>query len=328
MAATVLPAAERTTPAPHHTTDAQPTRVTDTSSARPADAPVSMIERMTLILDAFDISTPTLTLVELVERTGLPRSTLHRILDQLIRLRWLAHSGGGGYRLGMRILELGGLSADHNEIRDCAGPLLHELSERTGMVGHLAVLDGHDVVFLEKAGGSFAATLPTRLGGRMPVHATALGKAMLATLDPAVADAVSRTRLPRLTPRTLCDPEALHRELAQARMRQGVAIDREEAVTGIACVAAPLRGRGATPAALSLSGRADAMSFDRLARAVLAVAHEAGRLLSPGTRGGPDPGQIRRIRASQAAPATMPPGAAPSRAISSSLNTPATTRPR
>ncbi|MEU0540508.1 IclR family transcriptional regulator [Nocardia sp. NPDC005978] len=245
-----------------------------------AEVPVSMIERMTLILDAFDASTPTLTLLGLVERTGLPRSTVHRILDQMIKLRWLAHTSGG-YRLGMRALELGGLTADHNEIRDAVSPLLHELSQRTGMVGHLAVLDGRDVVYLDKAGGRFAASLPTRLGGRMPAHATGVGKAMLACLEPNIAEAALRTRLPRLTPRTICEPEALARELAQIRLRQGIAIDREEAVVGIACVAAPLRGRGTAPAALSLSGRADGMSYDRLARVVLEVAHEAGRALFP-----------------------------------------------
>ncbi len=267
MAVTVLPVAERTIPASRRS---EPART----------IPVSMIERMTLILDAFDAATPALTLLEIVERTGLPRSTVHRILDQMIRLRWLAHTSGG-YRLGMRTLELGGLTADHNEIRDAVGPLLHELAQRTGMVGHLGVLDGRDVVYLDKVGGRFSAMLPTRLGGRMPAHATGMGKAMLAALDPAIAEAASRTRLPRLTPRTFSEPDALRRELDHIRLRQGVAIDREEAVTGIACVAAPLRGRGAATAALSLSGPADAMSFDRLARVVLEVAHEAGRLLFP-----------------------------------------------
>ncbi|KZM71997.1 IclR family transcriptional regulator [Nocardia terpenica] len=250
------------------------------SGGRTAASPVSMIERMTLILDAFDATTPTLTLLELVERTGLPRSTVHRILDQMIRLRWLAHTSGG-YRLGMRTLELGGLTADHNEIREAVSPLLHELAQRTGLVGHLAVLDGRDVIYLDKVGGRFGATLPTRLGGRMPAHATALGKAMLAALDPAIAEAAVRGKLTRLTPRTLCDTDALQRELGQIRLRQGVAIDREEAVTGIACVAAPLRGRGMPPAALSLSGRAESMGFDRLARVVLEVAHEAARTLFP-----------------------------------------------
>ncbi|WP_454198691.1 IclR family transcriptional regulator [Nocardia sp. Marseille-Q1738] len=250
------------------------------TGAGTAEVPVSMIERMTLILDAFDSATPTLTLLGLVERTGLPRSTVHRILDQMIRLRWLAHTSGG-YRLGMRTLELGGLTADHNEIRDAVSPLLHELCQRTGMVGHLAVLDGHEVVYLDKAGGRLAAMLPTRLGGRMPAHCTALGKAMLASLEPSIAEAAFHSRLPRLTAHTITEPEALHRTLAQIRLRQGVALDRQESLEGIGCVAAPLRVRGTAPAALSLSGRVDAMSFDKLARVLLEISHEAGRALLP-----------------------------------------------
>ncbi|WP_067478024.1 IclR family transcriptional regulator [Nocardia amamiensis] len=251
--------------------------------ARAGQPPVSMIERMTLLLDAFDGATPTLTLVGLAERTGLPRSTVHRILDQLIRLRWLAHAPGG-YRLGVRTLELGGLAADHNEIRDLVSPLLHDLSQQTGMVGHLGVLDGPEVLYLDKV-GRYAATVPTRLGGRMPAHSTALGKALLATLEPSIVEASFRDRLPQLTARTIADRTELHRELGRIRNRQGVAVDNEESVPGIACVAVPIRGRGAAVAAVSLSGQigGDRAALDtaRLARLLVEVAHEAGRSLFP-----------------------------------------------
>ncbi|MGW4842104.1 IclR family transcriptional regulator [Nocardia brasiliensis] len=257
---------------------------TGSGPAPAARPPVSMIERMTLILDAFDGSTPTLTLLGLSERTGLPRSTVHRILDQMIRLRWLAHAPGG-YRLGLRTLELGGLAADHNEIRDVVSPLLHDLCQRTGMVGHLGVLDGREVLYLDKAGGRFAANVPTRLGGRMPAHSTALGKALLASLEPSIVETSFRDRLPQLTARTICDRTDLHRELGKIRQRQGVAVDNEESVAGIACVAVPIRGRGAAIAALSLSAHLDgdrkSLDTTRLARVLIEVAHEAGRSLFP-----------------------------------------------
>ncbi|MEU7769349.1 IclR family transcriptional regulator [Nocardia sp. NPDC049190] len=256
-------------------------------TARPAQPPVSMIERMTLIMEAFDGATPTLTLVRLAERTGLPRSTVHRIVDQLIRLRWLAHAPGG-YRLGTRTLELGGLAAEHNEIRDAVSPLLHDLCQRTGMIGHLGVLDGREVLFLDKAGGRCAAAVPTRLGGRMPAHSTALGKAMLAALEPSIVDVSFRDRLPQFTPRTLGDRAELHRELTRTRQRQGVAVDNEESLPGIACVAVPIRSRGAAVAALSLSGRISGEQTVpdtvRLARVLVEAAQEAGRSLSPARR--------------------------------------------
>ncbi|MEV0107025.1 IclR family transcriptional regulator [Nocardia sp. NPDC050799] len=252
------------------------------SPARPAP-PVSMIERMTSILDAFEPATPVLTLQDLVERTGLPRSTVHRILDQMIRLRWLAHYPGG-YRLGLRTLELGGLAAGHNELRAVIGPLLHELCQRTLSVGHLGVLDGRDVVYLDKTGGRQSAAVPTRVGGRLPAHSTALGKALLASLDPGVVETSLREQLPRLTPRTIGDRLELHRELVRIRGRQGIAVDNEEAVTGIGCVAVPVRRRGITVAALSLATRIGsgrpAIDTGRQARQLSALAAEAGRLLS------------------------------------------------
>ncbi|MFI5497568.1 IclR family transcriptional regulator [Nocardia asteroides] len=256
-----------------------------TGSGRAAGAPpTSMIERMTLILDAFDATTPTLTLLGLAERTGLPRSTVHRILDQMIRLRWLAHTPGG-YRLGLRVLELGGLAAEHNELREVVGPLLYDLSQRTGLIGHLAVLDGREVLFLDRAGGRSQVAIPTRVGGRLPAHCTAVGKALLATLEPGIAEASLRGNTAPRTARTIVDRAELHRELARIRNRQGVAVDSEEALPGVGCVAVPIRGRGVAVAAISLSGtvQGDRSALDtaRLARALAEVAKEAARALTP-----------------------------------------------
>ncbi|MFC6010667.1 IclR family transcriptional regulator [Nocardia lasii] len=246
--------------------------------------PTSMIERMTLILDAFDATTPTLTLLGLSERTGLPRSTVHRILDQMIRLRWLAHTPGG-YRLGLRVLELGGLAAEQNELREVVGPLLYELSQRTGMVGHLAVLDGREVLFLDRAGGRGRAVIPTRVGGRLPAHCTAVGKALLATLEPGIAEASLRGNAVARTARTIVNRAELHRELTRIRNRQGVAVDTEESLPGVGCVAVPIRGRGVAVAAISLSGTVKgeraALDTARLARALAEVAKEAARTLAP-----------------------------------------------
>lgn len=266
------------------TVETMPHPESERATPRPNQPPVSMIERMTLILDAFDAHTPTLTLLGLSERTGLPRSTVHRILDQMIRLRWLAHAPGG-YRLGMRPLELGGLAADHNEIRDAVSPLLHDLSQRTGMVGHLGVLDGREVLYLDKVAGRAAAAVPTRLGGRMPAHCTALGKALLAALEPSIVEASFRERLPQLTARTIGETGELQRELARIRSRQGVAVDVEEAIAGISCVAVPIRGRGAAVAALSLTTQSGpALDTAKLARMLAEVAHEAGEALLPRRR--------------------------------------------
>ncbi|MGQ4601543.1 IclR family transcriptional regulator domain-containing protein [Nocardia sp. R6R-6] len=147
------------------------------------------------------------------------------------------------------------------------------------MIGRLGILDGPEVLLLDKAADRFAVTVPTRLGGRMPAHSTALGKALLSTLEPSIVQASIRDRLPQLTARTRTGRAELHLELGRIRKRQGVAVDNAESVPGIACVAVPIRGRGAAAASVSLSGRISsdraALGTARLARMLVEVANEA-----------------------------------------------------
>lgn len=268
------------------------------------EPPVSMVERMTLVLDAFDAASPRLTLAELTERTGLPRSTTHRILDQLVELRWLEHSGQS-YGLGMRALELGGLAVAHHELRDIATPLLVQLNARTGAVASLAVLDRRDVVFVDRHGRGLASDVVTRIGGRAPAHATSAGKAMLAWADDTGLRSSYPQRLPTRTPRTITNLEALRQDLAQVRGRGGVAYETEELVQGTASVAVALRGMGRPVAALMLSGDARSVSLERLAPFVLEAARQASRSLFP------EPGARRRSRTVDRtpAPSPWPPGA-------------------
>lgn len=268
-----------------------------TAAERPASPP-SMVERMTLILGTFDGASPRLTLQEIADRSGLPRSTVHRILDQLVRLRWLDHSGGG-YRLGMRSLELGGLAVAHNELREATAPLLHDLHLRTATTVHLAVLDRLDIVYLDKIAGR-GDVAGTRVGGRMPAHATAAGKAILAWTDPRHVDAIFRGHLTPRTPRTLHTMEALEQELVAVRARGGLAYDREESAAGVVCVAAPLRGSGRALAAVSLTGDAKRMDLNRLSPFVAETARQASAALFP---------VDRAVRRDEPVPSAWPPGA-------------------
>jgi DNA-binding IclR family transcriptional regulator len=269
-----------------------------------AEAPVSMIERMTLILDAFDASTPRLSLGELSERTGLPRSTTHRILDQLVELRWLEHSGQS-YSLGMRTLELGGLAVAHHELREITTPLLADLHRRTGAVASLAVLDRRDVVYVDRHGRGLTSDPVTRVGGRAPAHATSAGKAMLAWHDDIALRSAWPHRLPTRTHRTITTLDVLRQDLAQIRSRSGVAYEREELSPGTASVAVALRGSGLPVAALQLSGEVSVVSLDRLAPYVQEAARKANRTLFPA------PGQRRRSRTvdRRPTPSEWPPGA-------------------
>lgn len=141
-------------------------------------APSAVLDRVGLVLDTFD-GAGRLTLAQIVRRTGLPRSSAHRILDRLVSMRWL-HREGRTYTLGLRLMELGSLAVHQDRLHATALPHLQELHRVTGFVVHLAVLDGDDLVYLEKIGGRLATAVPTRVGGRRPARSTALGKALLA----------------------------------------------------------------------------------------------------------------------------------------------------
>lgn len=225
------------------------------ASTEPRTLPPSMVERMTLILDAFASPSTRLTLEEVARITHLPRSTAHRILDQLVRLEWLTHSPFG-YSLGTRSLGLGGNSGGHLELREAAAPVLHELQVRTGLVVHLAVLEDAEVRYLDKVGGRFATAVPSRVGGRAGAHCTALGKAILAWLSPEDVEDLVLPRLRGQTRRTISDIVTLHRELGRVRAHQGIAFERGECFADISCVAAAVRSPEGPLGALSLVGDA------------------------------------------------------------------------
>ena len=215
--------------------------------------PPSMAERITLIIDLFETPFHRLSLEEIARRTGLPRSTAHRILDQLIALDWLDHTNCG-YGLGRRATRLVGRGSDHTDLRAAAAPLLHALALRTDLVVHLAVLDHNQVLYLDKVGGRGVTAVASRVGGSAPAHSTALGKAMLAWLDPERVDGLFTKPLRRMTERTVTDLGDLHQQLATVRRRNGLAYERGECAPDVDCVAAAIRDEGGPVAAVSLVG--------------------------------------------------------------------------
>lgn len=258
-------------------------------SEHAAALPPSMIERMTLIMDSFEGPQIRLTLEEVSGYTNLPRSTAHRIMEQLVKLGWLERSGRD-YGLGPRALGLGGRESGHGPLRTAAFPLLHALALHTEMVVHLAVLDGADVYYLDKFGGRSAVEIPSLVGGRAPAHCTAIGKSMLAWLPPEQVDARFRSLLQRRTPRSIGDIGVLHQELSRIRARNGLAFERGECFPHIACVGVALRGPDGPLGAISLVGDVRA-ALERLAPLVVNAAHAiSDKLLGGGRRrAGPEP---------------------------------------
>jgi DNA-binding IclR family transcriptional regulator len=247
----------------------------------PADErPPSMLDRAVQLLTAFRPDGEPLTFTELVEAGGLTRTTTHRLAHDLVRLG-LLRLEDGRYSVGLMLFELGRLVPVSRTIRDAAVPFLQDLFEATHETVHLGLRDGFDVVYAEKIHGHGSIDLPSRVGGRLPLTCTAVGKALLAADPAAEAQALQRP-LARLTRASVTDAAALAAQLAEAR-RTGVTLEREEANLGVACVASAIMVAGKAPAAVSVSVPIERYEPWRLAAAVRTTALGISRQLSPTT---------------------------------------------
>lgn len=202
------------------------------------EAPKSVLERAFSILDCFQVEDHSLSLSDLSKRTGLPKSTVHRLAGTLVQWRALERVGDR-FRLGMRLFELGELVPQQRELRDAAIPFMEDLYEATHETVHLGVLDGTDVVYVQKIAGHQGAPAPSRVGGRMPAYCTGVGKAVLAFSAPPLVEHVIEAGLKQRTPYTITTGQVFRQQLAEIRKR-GIAFDREENTLGIACAAAPV----------------------------------------------------------------------------------------
>jgi DNA-binding IclR family transcriptional regulator len=234
-----------------------------------------------VMLNAFRPGESELSLAALVRRTGLAKSTVHRMLGQLAE--WdLVERTPGGYRLGMRLFELGSLVPSQRGLREATAPFLADLFEATRETVHLAIVDGVEVVYLQKMHVRGGPKVPSRVGGRMPAYCTGVGKAMLAFSPPDRLDEVLSAGLRRRTPRTVVAPGLLRRELAEIR-RRGVAFEHEQSTVGVTCVAAPvLNGEEIAVAAVSITGWANRLEPNRVAPAVRTAALGISRALRGG----------------------------------------------
>jgi DNA-binding IclR family transcriptional regulator len=239
----------------------------------------SFLRRVVTVLDAFRPEDDGLSAAELARRSGLPRSTAHRIAADLVEAGLLERRGTG-VRLGLKLFEIGQRVPRRRVLRDAALPLMADLREATRQTVHLAVMDGDEVVYLEILGSPGGPPLPSTIGGRLPAHATGVGKAMLAFSPPDVVRSVLGTDLAKLSERSVTAPGLLARELASVR-RDGVAYDREESGPGILCAASPVLGPGGEVlGALSISGRTTRMRLPAVAPAVHTAALTLSRLLA------------------------------------------------
>ena len=210
------------------------------------------VRKALAVLEAFDAEASRLTLSELAERCGLPVTTAHRLIGDLVAWGALERDGDGRYALGLKLWELGALAPRALGLRQCAMPVLEDLYEATHQNVQLCVLDGLEIVFTERISGRHAIGLVSRVGGRLPAYATSGGQVMLAFASPAVRKAVLAGPLVSYTSKTITQADRLRSVLAEIR-RTGFAVCDGHLTEDALAVAAPVRGpRDAVVAAVSV----------------------------------------------------------------------------
>jgi DNA-binding IclR family transcriptional regulator len=241
----------------------------------------SVTGRVLAVLAAFSADRPELTLTEISRRAGLPLTTAHRLVGELTAWGALERVAGR-YRVGLRLWEVGALAPRGLGLRESAMPFLEDLYEVTRQNVQLAVLDGTDAVYLERISGRGAVNVITRVGGRLPLHATGVGLVLLAHADPQLQERVLASPLHRYTAKTLCDPAELRRVLAEVR-RTGVAVADGQIELIALSVAAPVHDAdGRVAAALSVVVPAEGTDSRAYVPAVRAAARGISRALGAG----------------------------------------------
>jgi IclR family transcriptional regulator, acetate operon repressor len=228
--------------------------------------------------------------------TGLATSTVHRILQSLVEVGWAQEDEEHGYLLGARLLAITARADDASFLVQKATPFLHELRDATGDTVHLATRRGDEMLYVAKLDGRKAYQMRSHVGLTVPLHCTAVGKAMLAA-TPAddVRATLARTGLPARTEHTLVDPEALLANLRSARS-QGYALDDQENEANIRCIGAVIFGpRGLPVGGVSMSSLIYDLNGAKLghcAQLVVAAARQISQALG-------DPASADHLPASQ-----------------------------
>jgi len=258
--------------APQRAPAEQPSKVPPERTDAYEAVPNSVLGKARLIIEAFGSHEQSLSLRDLVERTGVSKPSAYRLCADLIE--WgLIERAGTRYRLGLRLFELGQRVPRQRLLRDAALPWLEDLYTATGETVHCAVLDGREVVYVEKISGHRDVAWPSHVAGRMPLHCTATGKVILAFSPPTLLEEVLRHGLRRRTPHTTVSPHLLRTQLEHAG-REGYAVEIEETRLGHMSVSVPVFGLHDVLAG-AISVTSTPCSSKRVARYLPSLRHAA-----------------------------------------------------
>lgn len=212
---------------------------------------INSVDHALRLIEALHAAQP-LSVSDLARRLGLPRPTVYRLLKTLGSHGLLVQEGTA-YRLSLRLLELASTALAASALQAAAQPVLSDLAAQTGETTHFAVLDGDQVGYVAKVESRHTIRMFSHVGWRGPLHATGVGKVLLAWSDPSLVRRVLDGTLEAFTPYTLTGKAELSTEIEKVR-EAGYAVDRQELIDGLVCVAAPVLVRALLVGAVSVAG--------------------------------------------------------------------------
>jgi DNA-binding IclR family transcriptional regulator len=213
----------------------------------------SVTSRALAVLSAFSSATPRLSLSEIATRADLPLTTAHRLLGELTAWGALTRRPDGRYEIGRRLWDLGLLAPVQLELRQVAAPFLLDVHTATRETVHLAVREELHALYVERISGRESTPVVSQVGSRLPLHATGVGKVLLAWAPDEVLERALRAAA-RQTRHTVTEPGRLRREIAEVR-RRGYSRTAEEMTLGASSVAVPVTSvRGGSPVVVAALG--------------------------------------------------------------------------
>jgi IclR family pca regulon transcriptional regulator len=231
------------------------------------------LERGLAILSCFTARRPVLGIADIADELGMSRSTTHRYVITLVALGYLEQGASRKYRLGLRVADLGLSALNSTGLREHARPYLEELRQRTSYTASLSVLDGTEVLYIDRVRSFRRSQSRTELeqspGSRLPAYCTAMGKLLLANLsDSEQREILASTKPAKRGPNTITSKRALRDELEHVR-DAGFAVNDEELASELFAIAAPVRDAGReVVAAVGLSAPSAMISLEEMVDAL------------------------------------------------------------
>ena len=228
------------------------------------------LERGLAILGCFTPKRPVLGIADIADDLGMSRSTTHRYVITLVALGFLEQGASRKYRLGLRVTDLGMSALNSTGLREHSRPYLEELRQRTSYTVNLSVLDGGEILYVDRARsfrrGQNKIDLNLRPGSRLPAYCTSMGKVLLANLpETEQRDLIGGMTLTRRGPNSITSKKALRTELEHI-LEEGMAVNDEELAQGLVSIAIPIRGEsGGVLAAINLAAHTSMISLEEMA---------------------------------------------------------------